>query len=138
MREICGTRAILSLYEDHCKEIECDYIMSNEQHTFKGRAIIKSENYNIQIHGSIKDIVLNGETEKIIKVSDTPSCYECRLINLPQENRRNNFVEYIEIKFPNVRILSHFTLNASYEHSDFIGDIQPLFGESDKVVTINI
>lgn len=139
MREICET--ILGLYEDNCNEIECDFILNNlnENILAKGKASIKRYSYNdhIKIYGSIKDVDAKLGVRKTINVSNIPLYYECTLLNLPDENRREDILGNIEIKFPKVRVLSDFTIEVN--NNMYKAEIQPLYTyDKGEVMTINL
>lgn len=129
MNIICDT--ILNLYIEDCKEIKCDFILfSDDNNIFaKGKAIIKKGDNDIIIYGDMNDINLNSQTNniKIINISDIPTDYKCILMNLPKENRRDEVLGDIQIKFPRVKISPSLSLSMYPDKCSFKGEIQPLY-----------
>ena len=135
-----ATKILDLLYKDKREEIECDFILINDNTGFKGKAKIIRGIEHIEIEGKIKDYVniidtnidINQQSNvRIIKISldDIPKNYQCKLVNIPNENTieaingRN-----IEINFPRVRISDNFVYNMPYRDlSNIKTYIQPLY-----------
>jgi len=126
------------LYLPNQIEIECDFVLTNEDTIFKGKSkIMRGEEY-IEIKGSLIDYITSvTKNSNVIYMSDIPSEYECNLSNLPKKNMKKDIIDMdINIKFPRVKISPNIDITMSYDTSNLIGNIHPLYDYKSRDIMI--
>ena len=84
------------LYLPNQIKIKCDFVLTNEDTIFKGKAKIMRDEEYIEIKGSLEDYITSvTKNSNIINISDIPSESECSLSNLPKENMKKDIINIV-------------------------------------------